>query len=243
MQNNSRNPLQPGPISRRSFVTSAAAGLAALGTIAPAAHAQEIETASEWPTSDFNKLLHHPAEVKQMFDIIGANGSGFEHIQNSFNSLHFGFGILADQIQIVAVTRAMATLLIFDDYAWKKYNFGVMSKINDPKTGKPAERNIYYLSKTNLKYTSNDPNHADSIYQDSSIQALQHRGLRILGCHLATWFMAKYAAKKNHLTQPIQEIYDDLAAHTLPGVLIVAAAVGAIGLLQSKGHYSYLFVG
>ncbi len=241
MQNTSRN-----NISRRSFVTTAAAGIAALGAIgpiAPSAHAQEIETPSEWPVSDFNKLLHHPAEVKQMFDLTGANGGGFEHVQNSYNSLHFGFGIPANQIQIVTVTRAMATVLIFDDYAWKKYKLGVMSKINDPKTGKPAERNIFYSSKTNLKYTSNDPNDADSIYQDSSIQALQHRGLRILGCHLATWFIAKYAAKKNHLTQPTQEIYNDLAAHTLPGVLIVAAAVGAIGLLQSKGHYSYLFVG
>lgn len=233
------------PISRRSFVTSAAgiAALGAIGPIAPAAHAQEIETASEWPINDFNKLLHHPAEVKQMFDLTQANGGGFDHIQNSFNSLHFGFGIPADQIQIVAVVRGMATLLLFDDYIWKKYNFGVLGKINDPETGKPAERNIFYPSKTNLKYASTDPNHANSIYQDRSIQALQHRGLRIVGCHMATWFMAKYAARKNHLTQPTQEIYNDLAAHTLPGVLLVAAAVGAIGLLQSKGHYSYLYVG
>jgi hypothetical protein len=244
-----RNMKPTHPVSRRSFVTSAAAGLAALGTIgsigpiAPSAQAQEIETPSEWPVSDFNKLLHHPAELKQMFDVTGANGSGFEHIQNAYNSLQFGFGIPADQIQIVAVMRAMASVLIFDDYAWKKYNLGVMSKINDPKTGKPAERNIFYPSKTNLKYASNDPNHADSIYQDSSVQALQHRGLRLVGCHMATWFIAKYSARKNHLTQPTQEIYNDLAAHTLPGVLIVAAAVGAIGLLQYKGHYSYLFVG
>lgn len=241
MQNTSRN-----SISRRSFVTTAAAGIAALGAIGPvtpAAHAQEIETSSEWPVSDFNKLLHHPADVKQMFDLTGANGSGFQHIQNSFNALQFGFAIPANQIQIVAVMRAMATVLIFDDYAWKKYNLGVMSKINDPKTGLPAQRNIFYPSKSDLKYASSNPNRADSIDQDSSIQALQHRGLRILGCHLATWFIAKYAANKNHLTQPHQEIYNDLAAHTLPGVLIVAAAVAAIGLLQSKGRYSYLFVG
>ncbi|MGC8549562.1 MAG: hypothetical protein ACP5M4_07665 [Acidobacteriaceae bacterium] len=234
------------PISRRSFVTTAAAGLAAfgaIGPIAPAARAQEIETSSEWPIGDFNQLVHHPAEVKQMFDLTKADGGGFQHIQNSLNSLHFGFGIPADQIQIVAVARAMATVLLFDDYAWKKYSLGVMAKINDPKTGKPAEHNIFYPSKTNLKYASDDPNHADSIYQDSSIQALQHRGLRLVGCHMATWFVARYSARKNHLTQPTQEIYNDLAAHTLPGVLLVAAAVGAIGLLQSKGHYSYLYVG
>jgi len=33
-----------------------------------------------------------------------------------------------------------------------------------------------------------------------------------------------------------------MVAHTLPGVMIVAAAVAAVALLQSEGHYSYLYV-
>lgn len=233
------------PVSRRSFVTSAAAGIAALGAtgpLAPSAQAQHIELASDWHASDFNQILQSPARVKQAYDVTPANGSPFGHIINSFNGLQFGFGIPANQIQIVAVMRAMATLLIFNDDAWQKYQFGTLAKVNDPKTGKPAQRNIFYPSKTNLKYTSTDPESPNSLYADSSIQALQQRGLRILGCHNATWFMAKYIRRKTHLNQPQQQVFDDLIAHTLPGVLIIPAAVAALALLQSEGHYSYLYV-
>lgn len=233
------------PISRRSFVTTATAGIAALGSIgamAPAAQAQRIEMASNWDLSDFNQLLHHPARVKQAYDVTPANSGPFEHMLNSFNGLQFGFGIPANQIQIVAVMRGMASLLIFDDAAWQKYQLGALAKVNDPKTGKPALRNIFYPSKTNLKYTSTDPENPNSLYGDSSIQALQQRGLRILGCHNATWFMAKYIRRKTHLDQPQQKVFDDLMAHTLPGVFVVAAAVAALALLQSEGHYSYLYV-
>lgn len=234
-----------GKLSRRSFVATAAAGMAALGAIGPLAapaEAQRIELASNWNLPEFSKLVHHQAQIKQMFDVTGANGDGFAHINNSFNGLQFGFGIPAKQIQIVAVMRGMATVLIFDDYVWKKYRFGALANITDPETGKPAERNIYYPSKTGLKYASKNVESPDSIYADRSIQALQHRGLRILGCHNATEFMAKYVAEKNHLAQSQKEIVNDMLSHTVPGVLIVAAAVSAIALLQSEGLYSYLYV-
>ncbi len=240
MHNKSRN-----SISRRSFVATAAAGMAALGSvgpIAPAAHAQVIEMASDWDLSEFKKLVHHPAQVKQVFDVTGGSGSGFDHIHNSFNGLLFGFGIPRDQLQIVAVMRGMATILIFDDHIWKKYQFGKLANVKDPKTGKPAERNIYYASKTHLKYTSDKVESPHSIYADTSMQALQHRGLRVIGCHNATWFMASYAAEKLNLKQPHKEIYNDMMAHLLPGVMIVAASVGALALLQSQGGYSYLYV-
>lgn len=234
------------PISRRSFVTSAAAGIAALGAlgpVAPAAHAQAIEMASDWDLAEFKKLLHHPAQVKQVFDVTPGSGAGFDHIHNSFNGLIYGFGIPKDQLQIAAVMRGMATILIFDDYVWKKYQFGKLAGVNDPKTRKPAESNIYYPSKTNLKYASDKVESPHSINADTSMQALQHRGLRVIGCHNATWFMARYVASKLNLKQPDKEIYDDMMAHLLPGVMIVAAAVGALALLQSQGHYSYLYVG
>jgi len=33
-----------------------------------------------------------------------------------------------------------------------------------------------------------------------------------------------------------------MLAHTVPGILVVAAMVSAIALLQSEGHYSYIKV-
>jgi intracellular sulfur oxidation DsrE/DsrF family protein len=234
-------------ISRRSFVTTAAAGMAALGPLAgalPAAQGQAVEMASDWDLSAFQQLAHHPARVKQLFDVVPLKKQVFEHIQNSLNGLQFGFGIPAHQIQIVAVSRGFATFFNFDDHIWKTYGIGALTSVNDPKTGQPAERNIFYPSSAgpDLKYASDDPENRNSLYNDSSIQALQHRGVRFLCCHNATYGLAHYIAGKRSTEKTGDQIYKDMIAHTLPGVMIVAAAVAAVALLQSEGHYSYLYV-
>lgn len=234
-------------ISRRSFVTTAAAGMAALGSLGPAlpaAQGQAVEMASDWDISSFNQLAQSPARVKQLFDVVPLKQQALEHMQNSLNGLHFGFGIPASQIQIVAVSRGFATFFNFDDHIWQTYGIGALTNVNDPQTGKPAERNIFYPSSAgpDLKYASTDPENRNSIYNDSSIQALQHRGVRFLCCHNATYGLAHYIAEKHPPQQAPDQIYKDMVAHTLPGVMIVAAAVAAVALLQSEGHYSYLYV-
>lgn len=237
--------ISPNSISRRSFVATATAGIAALsaiGSIATPAHAQLIETSSEWNIGEFNRLVHHPAQVKQLFDARAANDDALNYIRNSLNGLQFGFGIPKDQIQIVAVMHAQASALLMDDYIWKKYQLGVHNKIKDPETGKPAERNIFYPSKTNLKYTSDNIESHHSIYADESIQALQHRGLRLIGCNNVFYGFSGFIAEKSHPKLTHQQVYKELLAHTIPDVLIVAASVAAIALLQSQGHYSYFKV-
>lgn len=234
-------------ISRRSFVTTAAAGVAAFGAMGnsiPAAQAQQVEIASEWDLSAFNKLANHPARVKQVFDS-GTPGEGvFLHAKNSLNGLQYGFGIPKDQIQIVISLRGPGNMMNFDDSIWKKYQLGAAFHINDPKTGKPAERNIFYPSKAGaeMKYASDDIESPHSIYNDASIQALEHRGVRFLACHNATEGFAYELAHKHHPKLTGKEVYEDMVAHTLPNVLIVAAAVAAVALLQTEGHYSYLYV-
>ena len=146
--------ISPSKISRRSFVTTAAAGVAAIGAFSnmtPSARAQMVETKSHWDIAAFNRLVNHPARAKQLFDATAGNGSVFDHVHNSFNGLQFGFGIPKDQMQLVAIMRGMATILLFDDYIWKKYQIGAKLHIKDPKTGKPAERNIFYPSRAGAK--------------------------------------------------------------------------------------------
>jgi hypothetical protein len=233
-------------ISRRSFVTTAAAGVAAFGAMGssiPSAQAQPIETKSEWDLAAFNDLANHPARVKQVFDSAKLGGSVFDHARNSLNGLRYGFGVSKDQIQIVIALRGPANLMNFDDYIWKKYRVGALFHINDPKTGKPAERNVFYPGKAGvkMKYASDNIESPHSIYNDASIQALQYRGVRLVGCHMATEGAAQGLAHKNHIKQA-QAVYQDMIAHTLPNVLIVAAAVAAVALLQTEGHYSYLYI-
>lgn len=239
--------ISPSKMSRRSFVTTAAAGVAALsaiGAVTPAANAQLVATTASWKLSDFNALAHHPARAKQVYDIIPIGGGLFlNNIKNSLNGFHYGFGIPVDQIQIVAALHGPSNMLNMDDYVWKKYQIGEWFKVTDPKTGRPAERNIFFPSKHNLKYPSTSPDSEDSLYQDTSIQALQHRGVKFLCCHTAAEEQSRKLIKLRGLTQKPEEIVNDWLSHTLPGVLVVAAQVAAIALLQNEGHYSYITVG
>jgi intracellular sulfur oxidation DsrE/DsrF family protein len=232
--------------SRRSFVTSAAgvAAISALGSLTPSAGAQLVATTSTWKIADFNALAHHPARVKQVYDIIPIGGGGFlNNIKNSLNGLHFGFGIPTDQIQIAAALHGPANMLNMDDYVWKKYQVGEWFKVTDPETGKAAERNIFYPSKHSLKYASESPDSPDSLYQDTSIQALQHRGVKFLCCHTAVEEQARKLIHLRGLSQKPEEIAEDWLTHVYPGVMVVAAQVAAIALLQTEGHYSYITVG
>jgi intracellular sulfur oxidation DsrE/DsrF family protein len=237
--------ISPGKLSRRSFVTTAAASVAAIsaiGGIAPA-DAQLVATTSNWNPSSFNALAKKPAHIKQVYDIISIGGGGFlNNIKNSLNGLHFGFGIPADQIQVVAALHGPSNMLNMDDYVWKKYKVGEWFKVTDPETGQPAERNIFYPSKHNLKYPSSSPDSEDSLYQDTSIQALQHRDVKFLSCHTAAEEQARKLIKLRGLTQKPEEVVDDWLSHALPGVMVVAAMVAAIALLQTEGRYSYITV-
>lgn len=237
-------------IDRRSFLSTAAAGVAAMATMAPAgntaiADAQLVYTTTDWNPADFNRVLRSPAHIKQAYDVVPINGGMFlNNIKNSLNGLHYGFGIPVQQIKVVGGLHGPANMLNFDDYVWSKYQIGAWLDVKDPATGKPATKNIFYPSKAGaaLKYASNDPDSRESIYQDSSIQALQHRGVTFLSCHTATEEQVRALIHHNNLKQQPEEIVHDMLAHMIPGAIVVASMVAALALLQTEGHYSYLKV-
>ena len=232
-------------LTRRLFLGQATASLAALGAMASDANAQLVEKASDWKIGEFDRLLRNPARVKQVFDENQISGGKFlNNIKNSLNGLHFGFNIPADQTKIIAAMHGSANTLNFDDYVWQKYRIGEWLKVQDPKTGQPAVRNPFFASKAapGMHYATQDPDDGNSLFQDTSIQALQLRGVQFLCCHTATEEQSRALIKQFALSQRPEEIVKDLLAHTIPGTLVVASMGSAIALLQSEGHYSYITV-
>ena len=236
------------PLTRRSFVSQAAAGIAALGVAADApgrAQAQLVWKGSEWKLAEFNQLVNDAAGVKQVYDVGQIGGGKFlNNIKNSLNGLRFGFDVPGEQIKVVAALHGPANMINYKDAVWSKYKVGEWLGIADPATGKPAERNIFYASKhpvDEAAYAKN-PNDESSIYQDAGVQTLQARGVQFLSCHTALEEQARVLAKRNALTQAPEEIVHDMLSNALPGVLVVASMVAAIALLQAHGRYTYITV-
>ncbi|MCU1241358.1 MAG: Tat pathway signal sequence domain protein [Candidatus Acidoferrum typicum] len=232
-------------LTRRLFLGQATASLAALSAMRSSANPQLVYKRSDWNVAGFNQLVKYPSRVKQVFDENEIGGGKFlNNIKNSLNGLHFGFGIPSDQIKIVAAMHGSANTLNFDDYVWQKYRVGEWLKVQDPRTGQPAVRNPFFAGKAapETHYATQDPDNENSLFQDTSIQALQLRGVQFLCCHTATEEQSRALIKQFDLSQKPEEIVKDLLAHTVPDVLVVASMVSAIALLQSEGHYSYITV-
>lgn len=230
-------------LSRRKFVGRAAAGMAVWAAPAAAMKGERVYGTADWKMASFQQMLKEPFEVKQMYDVTAIDdGGAFDHMVNSLNGLQFGFGVPAASIKLVGAVRSMATVMNFDDAMWEKYRIGEMVKVNDPKTGKPATRNIFYASAAGnpAKYSSEDPNNEASMYQDTSIQALQARGMQLLACHMAVEAMAGRLIKKLSLKVAKEDMVQELQSHLLPGVMVMPSMVAAIDVLQSRGKFTYL---
>jgi intracellular sulfur oxidation DsrE/DsrF family protein len=231
-------------ISRRSFVGTAASGVA-LAALGPVANAQLVYRTSDWKMKDFEHLLAAPAKIKQVYDVRGiGEGKFLNNIKNSLNGFEFGFGIPKGQVLVASAMHGPSNLMNYDDDVWKTYEVGEWFDIDDPETGKPAERNVFYPSKAgkDLHYGSQDPNAENSMYQDTSIQGLQARGVKFMSCHTALEEQARALIHKRKLTQTPEEVVKNMLAHILPGVLVVPSMVASIALLQTQGHFSYITV-
>ncbi|HKT69481.1 MAG TPA: twin-arginine translocation signal domain-containing protein, partial [Terriglobales bacterium] len=171
-------------ISRRGFVGQAAVGVAALAAVGgKTAAAQLVYQRSDRNMKEFDELLRLPARAKQVYDVTPLDGGKFlNNIKNSLNGLQFGFGIPPQQIRILAGLHGAANMVNYDDYVWQKYRLGELLNENDPETGKAAVRNPYFSSSV-PKDASRDLADEHSIYQDTSVQGLQARGVKFLSCH------------------------------------------------------------
>jgi hypothetical protein len=235
-------------ITRRSLLSRAAVGLTSLGLCTSAldeAEGQLVWKTSEWKLAEFRSLVNDTARVKQVYDIVQiGDGKFLNNIKNSFNGLRFGFGIAERQIRIAAALHGPANMLNYDDYVWEKYQIGEWLQVTDPASGKPAAKNRFYNSRIGLMQESSvkNPDDLNSIYQDTSMQALQSRGAQFLSCHTALEEQVRILISRNKLSQSPEDIVKDMLAHTLPGVMVVASMVAAIALLQAEGHYTYITV-
>ena len=228
------------PTPRREFIGQLAASavvLAGAACVAPAAASQASSGPSPAPRSQTPSAPTHwddswvgrlTARHKAVFDSpeIG-EGTALYHAMSYLGSVKDVFGTGDSDASVVVVLRHRAVPLLFNDAMWAKYDIGTATKTNDPKTGKPATRNVYY------QHVDANGNPTADDKPSAMIKSLSARGVIFVGCDIATRGFSSRAAAAAKLTP--QQVYDDIRANLVAGATLMPTGVFATLMAQEAG--------
>jgi intracellular sulfur oxidation DsrE/DsrF family protein len=205
---------------------SGACTTAASTSQAPLPAAPPAAKEGPWDSSWLDQLT---AKHKQIFDVSAyADGGGLFYAKNYFNAHRDAFGTTYPDVQAVLGIHGDAYPIVFTDAIWARYDFGRRVKAKDPRTGKPALRNVLW-----------QPREGEEMYE-YSVNALQPRGAKFILCNNVLRFITRTLARETRATY--EATRTELIAGLLPNVTVVPAMVVALGLAQERGC-SYVYAG
>ena len=221
---------------RREFLgTLALSGVAlAVGACATTTTAAQTPAAVPPPATkdgpwDGTWLEQLTAKHRQIFDVSSyADGGALFYAKNYFNAHRDAYGTTFPDVQAVLGIHGDAYPVVFTDPIWAKYQFGRRIKAKDPRTGKPAVRNIFW-----------QPREGEWMYE-YSVNALQGRGAKFILCNNVLRFVTRTLAGETGATY--EATRTELLGGLLPNVTVVPAMVVALGLAQERGC-AYVYAG
>lgn len=234
-------------MKRSSFLTAGAALAAAAPHLAAAAQAVPggvhlVERHADFDAAAFAKAVDRPSDVRQLWEAVSFHPLVLANVKNSLNGLHFGFGYPADRIAMVFAGHGPSSAYTYSDYVWKKYRIGAALKLKDT-AGKPVTSNVF-LAPDHALDASADPDDERSMWQDTSVQTLQKRGVVFLTCHTAVEEQSRMLVKSGFAPAGMtpSAVADDILTHLIAGTHVVPSMVSAVAVLQQKYHYVYTTV-
>jgi intracellular sulfur oxidation DsrE/DsrF family protein len=139
-------------------------------------------------------------------------------------------------VLIAAQLYGTADALAYNDSLWERYQLGAAYKVNDPRTGQPATRNIFY-PRARSGGPDLPPTDRESFWADPSLEALMARGVLLLVCHNALVGLANEAVAQgrnpDNLTR--EQVAAEMMANLIPGAFMVPAGVFELQRLQDRG--------
>ncbi len=162
-------------------------------------------------------------------------GAGLVHIYNYIGTYMAAYGAEVSDISTIgtfySVGENSSIAMAFNDAMWAKYKFGEYMGLDDPQTGKPAVRNLFYKT-----LDGDELPRVGTIgpFPDASISALQaNMGTVFLLCNNASTAVGMDLQRLGF--GAAAEITAELKANILPGVQVVPALVIAIEKAQAEG--------
>jgi len=232
-------------MNRGTFIVSSAS-IAALGAAPAGAAAQGVpggthlvERKADFDEAAFARLAGKPADIRIVIESIAFHPQAFSNIKNALNGLQFGFGYPDSRISIFFAPHGASSAFTYSDYVWSKYKIGDFFKLKDDK-GNPITSNTF-LAPASAPSASTDPDDPASMYQDTSIETLQKRGVTFLTCHTAVEEQARGLLKAGNAPSGMSasDVAADILTHLIPGTHVVPSMMGTIMVLQSRYHYGF----
>ena len=232
-------------MNRGSFIAASASLVAAAGTQAGAAQSVPggthfVERKADFEAAQFDRVVGKPADIKQVWEIIAFHPAVFSNVKNALKGLAFGFGYAPERIAMAIAPHGPSSSYTYTDYLWSKYKIGEAFKLQDAK-GSPVSSNVF-LKPAKAPNKSADPDAEDSLYQDTSIETLQSRGVVFLTCHTAVEEQARTLVKGGFAPSGMTaaDVANDILTHLIPGAQVVPSMVATIAVLQQRHHYTYI---
>ena len=222
--------MSDGKKSRRKFLgtmlgATAALPIARMSSAAPV----EMDAQDAW-------LADVGGEHKCLFDFPAhKRGAGLVHMLNYINTYQAAYGAEVGDIGTVGTLYSIgpnsSITMAFTDDMWKKYRFGEYQELNDPQTGEPAVRNLFYKTLEGDEIPRIGPL---GPFPDASVSALQEKfGTVFLLCNNAVMALGMDLARLGRGN--MEEIVADLKSHIHEGVRLIPAMVIAIEKAQGAG--------
>ena len=201
-----------------------------------------VENRAHFDEAAFAAKVGREATIRQLYQNVAYRPGVLNNIKNSLNGLRFGFGIQPSRIAIASANQGPSSAYTFSDYVWSKYRIGEYFPILD-SDGKPIGRNVN-LRRTSAANGPSDPNLPTSPFQDTSIEALQQRGVIFMTCHTAVEELAAGLVKRKYAPAGLDPsaVAADILTHLIDGALVVPSMVATIGVLQQRYGYTFITI-
>ena len=218
------------PVARRGFLARLSQATAAL--TAMLADPSRLEAASAFaglsnPADPDAWIARLKGQQKVIIHVHQYFMTALVDARNMLANARDMYGVPEAQHSIAVVTHGQAIQGLFRDALWEKMALGAFYKVNDPKTGAPATRNVY---------RENLPLHPGLTYE----QLMANRGVIMTACNMALTVISGMAAPKAGVTPDVAK--KEWAANLIPGVVLVPSGVYAVNRAQESGC-TYCYAG
>ena len=184
----------------------------------------------QWDSEAMHEVLHYPSGPKVVWENTALAGPWLNLMRLTLNSQIWSFG--HPNTLVVSVTHGPASLALFDQAAWDKYDFPKLTKGH-------FKRNVFLDIPPAALALPRSPQNPDGPYsvKADTVTVLQRRGVVFLACHDGIWLLAGHLVAKHMVPgKPTQdELAADLSNHLIPGVILTPDVVGELVELEQAG--------